>query len=374
MMIYKECLELSAFDEEDFARIASSGCIGPFATHLLTLYRQRRDSESELCYLCKNCAGEKSIDNMFHCGKILYERKYDEQVGLQMLNKAVKDGSIEAQKYLFDIYAKRNDWKKALEYKRLFADESELVRDIIHHPEVLDSWARNLVQRQLWKGYLRDCHNPDDKVLFVTFYIGCISSDPTAIAEALPDHRPWFLYIGLFFESLPEDSKNPHILYFVAYNYFFGISCREDMIKGLRIVKSIRKESCNRDVMGLVITLISLGRVQCHREMVMATLYDAYSLRCSHELALNIALVGGWACGKTALVNRMKTGLFTNPKSTLALDYETHKVNEYGKEIYLRFWDTCGNETMRSFCKHLERCQMMHCFVMFWNYGKPWNI
>lgn len=62
-------------------------------------------------------------------------------------------------------------------------------------------------------------------------------------------------------------------------------------------------------------------------------------------MAIKAMTIGSKNVGKTCLVNRFLTGTYTaNSMTTIGYDYSYHKVNFFGQEFTMNYWDTAGDE------------------------------
>ena len=57
-----------------------------------------------------------------------------------------------------------------------------------------------------------------------------------------------------------------------------------------------------------------------------------------------MVIVGDSGVGKTCLIHRLSSGVFTNPHSTLGLDYTTSVVSVGDEKVIFQLWDTAGQE------------------------------
>ncbi|CBY37260.1 unnamed protein product [Oikopleura dioica] len=67
------------------------------------------------------------------------------------------------------------------------------------------------------------------------------------------------------------------------------------------------------------------------------------------EVALKIVVVGNGGVGKSSLIQRFATGLFTQEyKKTIGVDFLQRSLSLAGISINLMLWDTAGQEEFHS--------------------------
>ena len=66
------------------------------------------------------------------------------------------------------------------------------------------------------------------------------------------------------------------------------------------------------------------------------------------DARFKVCVLGDGGVGKTCLVNRYLTGLFTpDPTITLGVDFNVKWIDLEGKKIFLQMWDFAGEERFR---------------------------
>ena len=66
------------------------------------------------------------------------------------------------------------------------------------------------------------------------------------------------------------------------------------------------------------------------------------------DAKFKVCIFGDGGVGKTCLINRYLTGLFTpDPTITLGVDFHVKWVNIEGKKIFLQIWDFAGEDRFR---------------------------
>jgi len=66
------------------------------------------------------------------------------------------------------------------------------------------------------------------------------------------------------------------------------------------------------------------------------------------DARFKVCILGDAGVGKTCLVNRYLTGLFTpDPTITLGVDFHVKWIELEGKKIFLQLWDFAGEERFR---------------------------
>ncbi|XP_066527404.1 ras-related protein Rab-43 [Hoplias malabaricus] len=76
----------------------------------------------------------------------------------------------------------------------------------------------------------------------------------------------------------------------------------------------------------------------------------------SYDLVFKIVLVGDVGVGKTCVVQRFKTGSFTERQgNTIGVDFTMKTMEVQGKRVKLQIWDTAGQERFRTITQSYYR-------------------
>ncbi|XP_054372001.1 ras-related protein Rab-43 isoform X2 [Molothrus ater] len=78
----------------------------------------------------------------------------------------------------------------------------------------------------------------------------------------------------------------------------------------------------------------------------------------SYDFLFKLVLIGDASVGKTCLVQRFKTGAFSERQgSTIGVDFTMKSLEIQGKRVKLQIWDTAGQERFRvSLCVPVCPC------------------
>ncbi|XP_059712092.1 ras-related protein Rab-43 isoform X4 [Haemorhous mexicanus] len=85
----------------------------------------------------------------------------------------------------------------------------------------------------------------------------------------------------------------------------------------------------------------------------------------SYDFLFKLVLIGDASVGKTCLVQRFKTGAFSERQgSTIGVDFTMKSLEIQGKRVKLQIWDTTGQECCRlSLC--VPVCPCMLCVSLY---------
>ncbi|CAN8185907.1 ras-related protein Rab-43 isoform 1-T1 [Geothlypis trichas] len=76
----------------------------------------------------------------------------------------------------------------------------------------------------------------------------------------------------------------------------------------------------------------------------------------SYDFLFKLVLIGDASVGKTCLVQRFKTGAFSERQgSTIGVDFTMKSLEIQGKRVKLQIWDTAGQERFRTITQSYYR-------------------
>ncbi|KAF7694013.1 ras-related protein Rab-19-like [Silurus meridionalis] len=76
----------------------------------------------------------------------------------------------------------------------------------------------------------------------------------------------------------------------------------------------------------------------------------------SFDFLFKIILIGDTDVGKTSVIQRFKTGMFSErQQSTIGVDFIVRTVNIQGRKVKMQVWDTAGQERFRTITQSYYR-------------------
>jgi small GTP-binding protein len=83
------------------------------------------------------------------------------------------------------------------------------------------------------------------------------------------------------------------------------------------------------------------------------------------DYRFKVVVIGAAGSGKTAIVDQLLTGQFTDQtKTTIGVDYRPYRTEFKQHVIQLELWDTAGQETYKAVAKSYFR-SAIGCFIVF---------
>lgn len=341
-----DSINFSELDDSDFSdlkeKFSSETRFCALLDYVLQLRQSHREEMKDLNAILVSVVADNDPqkNGLFHCGKYLYEEQVsqeEKEKGLKMIERAAACRHVQALEYLAEINITQKNWKRVTDIiQSLFAVQDDIkgkyrtLELLINcHGNVGGIWCKKYFDLIINSGYLRDNEiSSDDKIILVSMYVHYCGKDMSIIAHNLPDDDPFFTFIGPFFDSLPAASEDLDVQYFIGYNLIHGISCEENVTKGLQIMCALQKKGIKRDTM----SILSKNSMNIQIESFADYMVD--------EWLFIACLIGNRYSGKSCLCKRISDDKFET--GAFICGDCLYRMEMSGKKVKIMFRDQVG--------------------------------